>query len=1507
MATIDQQQYDNEFDNEDELVVESHRGAVAPGKRAGSYRRYAEAEQPSELAVRDDATDGVQSSETAPRVGAASGPALPHRDLMEKAFGQYLGDVEVRLGGARGEGAYATVESGRDVVAFERSTPSAEQVAHEMVHVAQRRRFGESSSGLAATNSAPEVEARSLASLAAAGHAVEVQSAPAGRVQRDASVAQRIHDNLHGWIDDEPAALRELRADTDRAGTISAYQRMFGYSLWGDFNDNANDATYRAALSLCWLHMTLIERLETHLGFDDDEDGIMQTIRNASVSEIRTARTRIQRFLNELDVPDQYEMRRLVWPEDPVANVGWLLSAGNGWVYDNEGPVATAILTLSPAQRVQMWRDYEHLITSMFSAGDKQQIRAMCITDDGEMATDADALRVRMELATDGLGTDEEGVTAAVATAGSRRDERARIAHALESGVDLDGTPLTTERRRVLETRRDRIGDVQGELLTAETASDGSLDDNSFLGRIQGDMDAGTVDAALVTARVDAQQRAKQALLGTQSDIGDVDEQAVIRIMREIQGEVELQDGETIESIGEAEARRRRNSSATQIRTDLRVDPDLRHIFSALGDWLWDDDEISMLDAAVSGDDFESARLELVEAYEGIDTDEAAILRILHATTPEVRRRLRAETPDPIGRIRGYFDEGTSMRSAFEHVLETGLMSTDMALDEAMGGGWDGTNVELVQQTLSGLSGSERAQLRRGYLLANRPAPPMPASSRESMAPPPRPRVNPADAVARERYNTLRARLRSELNDEDLDAALVAMLDIPSVAEMTAEDGSGRIDAAEIMLYRQRERLQLQAGAIMDAMTTTDDTAAAAHTEFESRYDAAREDGDITTEEFAVLVNLDTQFNDRFVAYQDAANIVADIAGTVAAVVAAAVVIILSEGTATPGVIAWLSANSSIIGGAAAAGAISQVVTAEALGGDFHQTLGAEGAREALAGAINGALMVCGAALAEKAAVLAGLSGRALTAAIARSAAQSVQTSVAGRAFARGALVGVIDGALGGAADGLVMTLTDAATWRRSVWGVLASAGASLLRGGLIGGSAGAVAGGGMEMAQALLRARSISQVAVTMQESGSRVHLTYELTPEGTLERLALRFGPETTDADLAAHVDAIVRIRRGASLLRRARTTAGTISGDAAEEANKIPDMISDRLRQLSGDVSPARRDILLSEIDVLQANLDEFARIARSGDMSAGTGMIARPDAPPGYPDPPPAHYYRRRGTGWDLQRRPHSEATPRTLVPDGAGGWRIVDRAEVTGGPVVRAEVGDGVEHTVSDGVRAEMDDVAATRLQQMGARDTAEVEVERLRGVLGLQDEDISRRNIEATLERLRTEHAADPAVLANVDELARQRGLLSGARRDLNRASETLGNRAAMSAMEDAGRVRLFGNPNPPGRSGEFDFIYVQRNADGGIDAIYVVEAKGASSSLGSASFGGVRSQQGSGAYMEGIARGMRPRDGSELDRVLRRIIDRTGDGASVHYVLVQAPVDSAGNALTPIVSQFRI
>ena len=161
----------------------------------------------------------------------------------------------------------------------------------------------------------------------------------------------------------------------------------------------------------------------------------------------------IQPYLDELEVPDQFTARQRIWPERPLQNVLWLLRNADHWFFDDEGPAATAILGLTSAQRAELWNNHQADF-EMFDV-DMDRVRQMCVGDEGEAVTDATALDHRMRLATDGAGTDEEGVLAAVAVAGSRRDELAEINRALESGVGPNRVPLTETQRAVLSERRE--------------------------------------------------------------------------------------------------------------------------------------------------------------------------------------------------------------------------------------------------------------------------------------------------------------------------------------------------------------------------------------------------------------------------------------------------------------------------------------------------------------------------------------------------------------------------------------------------------------------------------------------------------------------------------------------------------------------------------------------------------------------------------------------------------------------------------------------------------------------------------------------------------------------------------------------------------------------------------------------------------------------------------------------------------------------------------------------
>lgn len=85
-----------------------------------------------------------------------------------------------------------------------------------------------------------------------------------------------------------------------------------------------------------------------------------------------------------------------------------------------------------------------------------------------------------------------------------------------------------------------------------------------------------------------------------------------------------------------------------------------------------DDDERDYADSLTRGDTYAAAIAELTRAFEGIDTDEAQILRILRDMAQADREQLRNEQPTIIGRIRGWPLADAAFLRAFDGVLQTG-------------------------------------------------------------------------------------------------------------------------------------------------------------------------------------------------------------------------------------------------------------------------------------------------------------------------------------------------------------------------------------------------------------------------------------------------------------------------------------------------------------------------------------------------------------------------------------------------------------------------------------------------------------------------------------------------------------------------------------------------------------------------------------------------------------------------------------------------------------------
>lgn len=111
--------------------------------------------------------------------------SLPFRGRLERAFGESLAEVRVRVGAAD---ATASLGAGAltrgQTIVFGQDAPHQEAVAHEVAHVVQNRRSSrQRRAGVSVESSVAEREAAQVGRSVAAGEPVQVQAAPDALVQ----------------------------------------------------------------------------------------------------------------------------------------------------------------------------------------------------------------------------------------------------------------------------------------------------------------------------------------------------------------------------------------------------------------------------------------------------------------------------------------------------------------------------------------------------------------------------------------------------------------------------------------------------------------------------------------------------------------------------------------------------------------------------------------------------------------------------------------------------------------------------------------------------------------------------------------------------------------------------------------------------------------------------------------------------------------------------------------------------------------------------------------------------------------------------------------------------------------------------------------------------------------------------------------------------------------------------------------------------------------------------
>ncbi|PID38517.1 MAG: hypothetical protein CSB49_05190, partial [Proteobacteria bacterium] len=942
---------------------------------------------------------------------------------------------------------------------------------------------------------------------------------------------------------------------------------------------------------------------------------------------------------------DAFEARKLIWPDQLVDHVITYIQEADNWFWDDENGVYNALISLSPDQRFVVWERAHGDLAGLLSHDDLRKVRAMCVSDDGNQAATVDtALMMRMDLATTGMGTDEEGAHLTATLAGQHRMRAQQIDARLYEGVNTTGQPLTDEARAALLAEKAAMGDMDALFDDPQVDTD-RYDGDSFLGMAQGDLSPDEFTAVQQAVHADPFQVAKQRILAAEHCYGN-EWEVIFDALEAARAAVDGSLAECTEGPQELPAQQQRLlQDALLLR--LREDEDLKPIFDALSG-----DEADRLHAIATGDPYGMAKGRILALLDDWSTDDAQLLRVLCDLSEDDRASLVQDRPLY---ERLLVHNVGNWREVVSAAIHTGRIPTDLALTYGIRGTVNGPNKDIVFDALSRLTDVERQQLCRGYVLDG--------MGRESTL--------PEDQDAIDAWRALHARLDDKLSAEDMDEALQRLVGLPTPAELLS--ASSRLERAEILLLRQRERMAMR-NNLTAWVSNTDDTMEIAHAQFLAAYHAATEDGDVTLPELSELAALDQAFNACFVDHEQTSDTGADIAATVAAVAVGIGVAIITGGPGAaswPAIAAWVSANAGTMVSGAVIGGIASATAAERFGGDFRDA--DDAARQAVAGAVEVLATLTGAAMASSVLGMSGLSGASLRAAIVRSAAKGTAMGLrqVGRAVGAATLEGVIDGIVGGAMGDLVWTLTDPKTYQQSLWGVVCTAGQAVVRGGAIGGATGGLAATGVVAARGVLARRALRGIEVVEDTSLGRLsRIDYEAPQGGRLQRVIFRVGRQAKDSDIIAHLDAVMQMQR---IDRLAARVAGTEGFEAVVEVDKLQRVLQDRLQELSGDrLPPGTLANFRAELDVLEYNLDHFA--ARMDSLAPGSSRIGQFDAPVGYPELPTGPdgerlytYFRKPGGEWGVRRLEIDGETPALHIEVNEAGERCLKEGLVDEGP------------------------------------------------------------------------------------------------------------------------------------------------------------------------------------------------------------------------------------------------
>ena len=967
-----------------------------------------------------------------------------------------------------------------------------ELLAHEMAHTVQQG-GGAARSSPGRQRVGPDEQSNRLANQSAVSDKQSsVRESPATKIQRSPNDtwqaakdrALAIKDALvDHFTEDEEKALNQIRNQSVlMLKEIRAqYKLVTGDRiLESDFEKYTSSSQYKEALSLLNAVLPLEDRLRTNIDsgwvFDtENEKGILEVLRHASRPELDDlaqnnpgAMSFLKKALNE---DEYYQARKILTPNGMFDIVVERIKNAEGTFNDDESAVYNALLDLTPQDRRRVWEEHQDIF-EFLNGDEKASVRKMCL------GSEADALKERMKVATDGWGTDDDAVKLVVEKTQSAAQQERAIEQAIKSGKAHNGKPLTPEELTQLQTRQKELGGIQQNLLTAEYEG-GELKGGSFLEMMKDDVSSAKYQSFAGSMGVSTYQLAKQQILDAIGTFSD-DEEAIYKAFDRLVGQIELPQGSDAAKLTPQQRAQAQQLANQKLRQQLYNDPDIK---DKLKNNL-NAEELKQVDVYVSADTYQIALKKLQEAYEGVDTDEEGIFKIITEMSPADRERIKSEQPriylkllNPAGSLNA--EEREMVRVAFD----TGKIPTDMALNWAFGGWGDGTEEEMLEQTFAAMEAPERYLYRLGYFLFRGGS--LPANNDKE-------RQQQADA--RDKFQKLYQRMNDELGTDDLQKSLDQLLGLPTLEELKSEQG--RLMVVGIMNYRVGEKGDIRendsiSSAIMDTFSESGEVTDQSEARFASAYRLAMADGKLTDEEFATLAALDADFAQKYEGYVSSVDQVTNIASTVAAVAVGIVVTVASGGSAGPAVAGLLAeyGAAALVGGVA--GAATKVGVSELVGGSHFDTASTEGLLSAASGFADGAMAVLSAGLAGRFTNLIGLGKSALAAELTAGILRSSDAALAhaGKAIAGAGLRSSIEGFLAGAVGELILTAADQKVYQQSIWGIIQSYGLAILKGGGLGAATGVLTGGALEALGTYVGVKRLQGLVGQLEAAGLNQH----------------------------------------------------------------------------------------------------------------------------------------------------------------------------------------------------------------------------------------------------------------------------------------------------------------------------------------------------------------------------------------------------------------------------------